>query len=380
MRTRRIVGFLSATFAVCGGLAACHEAPSRAPSEPASPASPSSNVAMTRVEISGPDRVAPGETAQFAAKAYHTDGSSRDVTNEVGWTSADERLLSISRTGLATAQSRSFDAGTNAADFVAYIRASFDFGSISGNLSKEVLILRAGTYRVVGIVTDGGLGARSFRVDVTGGPATGLSHVACDSQGKCGGFNLFGLSGETRIEVTRDGYQPAARTVQVSSDLRLEFELIPLRPRADVAGTYTMTITAAADCRSALPEDLRTRTYNAVISQDGPSLTGRLGGANFIISGRDHFDGQLDPDRVTFRLGGWRINDDGSVDVYPDALEQLTPTLFLTVSGFARTTITPSGLTGTLEGFVETVQKIGVDRFQKVASCNAEAHGFSLSR
>jgi hypothetical protein len=63
-------------------LSACGKTPSQpsaAPSQ-APPPTPPPGAALTSVRVSGPTRVAPGETARYTATADYADGASKDVT------------------------------------------------------------------------------------------------------------------------------------------------------------------------------------------------------------------------------------------------------------------------------------------------------------
>ena len=61
-------------------------------------------VALTSMAIS-PSSVSlsVGQTQQFKATGAYSDGSSKDLTGSVGWTSSDQTILTVSSAGLATA-------------------------------------------------------------------------------------------------------------------------------------------------------------------------------------------------------------------------------------------------------------------------------------
>jgi hypothetical protein len=59
---------------------------------------------------------------------------------------------------------------------------------------------------------------------------------------------LYGLSGETSLQVTKAGYQTATRTVVIVDQQKYDIELTLLGSRADVSGVFTMTIAAAEQC------------------------------------------------------------------------------------------------------------------------------------
>lgn len=139
--------------ALAGLLGACDDAPTRPSGGGVNPDVP---VTTTRLEIAGPDAVAPGESAQFAATAYQSDGSTRNVTNEAQWRSGNPSVLSISANGLATGRERG-EAPITAA-----------FAGRTANKSN-VFVLPAGTYRLAGAVRDAGVLVSGARVEVTAG-------------------------------------------------------------------------------------------------------------------------------------------------------------------------------------------------------------------
>ncbi|MGH9313112.1 MAG: carboxypeptidase-like regulatory domain-containing protein [Vicinamibacterales bacterium] len=318
-------------------------------------------VTITRLEIAGPGSVPPGESAQYSAIAHQSDGSTRDVTNGAAWRTGHPSVLTISSTGLATGRERG---------------ETFISVSASGRsaVRNDVIVVPAGTYRLAGTVRDAGVAVFGARVEVTTGPAQGLGVTAN------GAYRLYGVSGDTEVRVTKDGYQEQRKSLQVTSHQTLDFDLILSRPRDEVAGTYTLTVAAAAECRAALPEEARIRTYTAVLSQDGPRLTVALEGSKFLVAGGrtlNSFGGTVEPNRVSFKLSEFY-----SYYYYylPDVLEELTATTFLAVSGSATTTVSPTGLSGTLNGPIETLQGVGSGRFDRVTSCRSTGHQFVLSR
>jgi hypothetical protein len=224
---------------------------------------------------------------------------------------------------------------------------------------------------------------RGARVEVTAGTGQGLTRTTSAPSPQTpfenGGYRLYGVSGDIEVRVTRDGYQEQQKSLQVTGHQRLDFDLILSRPRDQVAGTYTLTVAAAAECRVSLPEEAGTRKYTAVLRQDGPRLTATLEGATFaLVTGRplNSFAGAVEPNRVVFHLNEFYEY----YNYLPDVLEQLTTPTFLAISGSAVTTITSSGLTGTLDGPIETLQLTSSGRYQRIAACDSPAHQFVLSR
>ena len=136
----------------------CDRNPPTAPSTPVSqsppPPPPPSAPVPIRVDIAGPDSVAPGETAQYTATASFADGSTRDVTKEAVWHAQPDccpvpptPVLTVSADGIAT--------GLNPGEV--FLSVSLGTRSFS-SFSKWVLVLPAGTFRHHGFVYDDGVG------------------------------------------------------------------------------------------------------------------------------------------------------------------------------------------------------------------------------
>jgi hypothetical protein len=292
------------------------------------------------IEITGPSSIPPDQTAQFTAIVRRSDGTTRDATNEAQWFSSAQGVLTISPTGMATARLRG------------ETRLNARSGSLGG--SKTVFVLPDGTFRLSVTVTDSGFGVSGARVEVTGGPAAGL--VAVATFGLDRAYQLYGVSGDTPIRATKDGYQPTDVRVMVTDNQTLNVELTPTR-REDVSGTYTLTITAAAlACRDRLPEEARTRTYTAVLTQDGANVEATLSGAKFVVnaSGKgNRFRGRVLPGQLLFELTPY---DDYYYSFWgadPDVVEELTNG-YLVLAGIARLSIAPGRLSGRLNGSIGT--------------------------
>lgn len=341
---------------------ACDDGPTR-PSSPDLPTPTTVPVTTTRLEITGPASVAPGESAQFSATAYQSDGSTRNVTNEAEWRSGNLWVLSMSATGLATG----LDRGEGPVGAAYAGKTAWKSG---------VLVLPAGTSRLIGKVRDGDLPVSDARVEVLAGTGQGLITFT-----NAVGYRLYGVAGDIDVRVTLNGYQEQRKSLTVTGNQTLDFDLVLTRPREEVAGTYTLTVTAAAECREALPEEARIRTYTAVVTQQGPRLGIVLDGAKFAVVGGQTFNsfrGTVEPTGITLQL-----NQYGEFSIYvylPDVLEHLTPQTFVSFSGTTRPTVTRSGLSGALDGTIETLQGGSGGRFQQTAACRSNSHQFILSK
>ena len=241
-------------------------------------------------------------------------------------------------------------------------------------MKTPVIVVPAGTFRLGGMVRESqppGL-RRPRRGDVRDG--TGLATTTA------GTYRLYGVAGDIEILVTA-GRVPRTEKASPGREppATVDFDLQLSRPRADVAGTYTLESppppSAVRCCRRKPEPDL-----TAVVA-GGPRLTVVLEGSRFFADrGRtfNRFIGIAEPEPC-------HVLPQGTYDFYyssygPDVLEQLSDTTLFTMSGFALTTVSSAGLSGTLDGLIEAVQGTEPGRLQRIASCSSTGHQFVLSR
>jgi hypothetical protein len=333
------------------------------------PLPPGATPSIARIEIGGPASVPPGEAVQLSATARLADGSSRDVTTEARWNSANRTVLSVSPDGVAT--------GHEAGEAM----VSVHFGSATA--TREVIVVPRSTFRIVGLVTEADARSAAVvgaRVAVTAGVGAGLFATT----GEDGRYRLYGVAGDVELRITKDGYQPHAQGYQVGDHLMLNAQLALLAPRPDVAGTYTLTIAAAEECRANLPEDVRLRSYTAVVTQNGSQLDVRLEGATFAVSVSrrgNWFSGRAEPTQVVFNLSRFDPLYYGYYGGgYGDLVEQLADARYLVVSGVARAAGSTAGWSGTLDGAL-TVFTGKLKSFPAIeAACRSADHRFTLRR
>jgi Carboxypeptidase regulatory-like domain/Bacterial Ig-like domain (group 2) len=366
------VGLSLATVLVSAGLfAACDN--DRGPTGPSSQPPSGSTATINRLEISGPGSVPPGESVQFRAMASMSDGSTRDVSQEVQWFSSSRTVLSVSSTGLAT--------GANRGESVITIRRN-PLGA-----GKTVMVLPNGTYRLTGFVTEAGAPANPVagaRVEVPSGVAAGLG-MTTDFDGR---YRLYGVPGEAQIRVSRDGYISQDESFQLTDHTTRNFQLPLARARPDISGTYTLKMSVAGGCTGArpLPDDLRERTYTAALSQNGQEVIARLiGGGDFAVNSigkGNSFRGRVDPAGVTFSIlsGDLYYYPYYGPSFYPDVVERLPGETYLSVGGTVTSTFTSWGLSGTLNGFFVTYDSRFPRSPNTLSSCNSTGHGFLLAR
>jgi len=167
------------------------------------------------------------------------------------------------------------------------------------------------------------------RVEVLDGPQAGMSTTS----GADGGFSLTGIfDGATRFRATKEGYVDATRTLQpfcapCNPNWWINFSLeVPAAP-VSMAGDYTLTFVADSTC-DALPNELRTRTYNVTIP---PASNAGPANAYFSLM-------------VNAALDGWNFVGMGVAGDYvgiwlETLVEQIAPNTFLSFGGLAAATV-----------------------------------------
>jgi hypothetical protein len=225
-------------------------------------------------------------------------------------------------------------------------------------------------------VTDAGVGLGGVMITVIGGVGDGL---VATSDGN-GAYGLYGVRGRIRLQAKRDGYLNRIEEVDAVQNRLLDFEMTLDGQRPGVGGRYVLTI-ARMPCTAAVPD---VRSYDATVEQNGPRLAVTLAGADFIVT-RGHgnsFSGVMDgSDRVTFSLGAasyyyYYYYYYGQYDV----VERLSSTSALVIDGKATATVSPTRISGTLNGEFLLVQG-NVAPFRRILGrCSGSAHRFEMVR
>ena len=319
----------------------------------------------TRIDIVGPAVVAPNSTTRYTATSLAADGSTRDITTVANWQTSDARVLSITAMGVATAQHLG--------------ESEVTISSSNLRKSLEVLVLPPGTYRVAGTVKEAGVAVASASVDVEENPDI---HALTDASGT---YRLYGVAGDVHMRVTKEGYTPLVSRLTVMANESLDFTLDRVSPPANLAGIYTLVL-AAGPCTSGppigVPDDERTRRYDAMVTQDGPQVKVQLGGAQFATRGDrgDGFSGWVYPDRIAFVFSGW--NDYVYSGIYYNFVEILSqmPLKLFTVEGEVSATASATGVSGPLEGTIAVVRSLGEYGNEGWWSCTSHTHQFALLR
>ena len=351
--------FLVWPIAVVALLVACDRAPQSPSPPPGPPPGPQVEPTVVSLSMEGPQVVPIGETVQYTLLARLSNGSSRDVTTEATWSALPATRVTVAGPGLVTGRDRG-EAG---------IHAQFnDFYA-----SKSAAVVPAGTLALFGKVREAGVPygwLGSAQVDVAAGIGAGLSTFTNLS----GDYRLYGVAGEITLRVTKTGYQPTDRVVNVADyqggDAIVELPLA--MPRVDLSGTYTLTITAAEACGTGLgeghlPADGKVRTYAVVVRQEGPTLWATLG------EGAGYFLGHVYPTQADFFMG-W------TEEGWPGFVERMSPTQFIgVIGGVAISSVTPNRVSGLLNGSI-LVSDPSTDWWPPIASCVSTRHQFVMSR
>lgn len=322
--------------------------------------------AIQRLELDIPSSIAPGTTVQLRVFAVYAGAQREEVTNRAAWQSTVADVLEVDSGGRATGR-REGEAGVQA--------------SVSGRTSgRTVFVLAPDTWWVRGRVHDGGLAVANARVEVIGGIGSGKS-ATTDATGV---FKLFGLAGEVGLRASAEGFRPTDVTQRIlAHGTSLDFVLQPAGPPRTLAGEWTLTFQAAADCLS-LPDAARRRTYRATIEQAGSSLAISLSGAQFALDSsrppslQNSFRGRVMGEALTLVLTE-------TVDYYYyyspsrryDVAEQLASNSILTFVGTGTATATGSTFSsGSFSGAIS----VGPPFASAPTSCARPNHQFSLTR
>jgi hypothetical protein len=221
---------------------------------------------------------------------------------------------------------------------------------------------------LTGYISDTGFRVISgARIEVLDGPQAGTVMTSDDG----GRFSYTGIFASTvNLRATKAGYVEATQAVRVlTSGPWVNFNLVSLTPPVNIAGNYTLTITADSACTT-LPDDVRTRSYSARVAPN-PYNTGAT--ATMFLEGVVT-DGQFAPYANLFFIG---VSGDylgiSTVGEGPALIEQLGPNRYVayavdaTASGVTSSVSTISvPFTGTIE-YCELKSPIG-----QYYDCSAE--------
>jgi hypothetical protein len=279
------------------------------------------------ITVTGPAEVAPGATGDYKATEHYADGSTRDITSTVSWTSFSNAVIrhigSGRFQGVASGETR--------------VNASFSGKSSS----TAVLVLPAGTYKLSGTVKDSFGGVEAVTVQVVSGTGTGLS--ARTSSG--GTYRLYGVSGVVQLRASAAGYHSRDFTATVNGHTVQNVEIDSDGTSFDVAGEWTFAIGTSSACSSSWPEAARRREATAVIRQQATRL---------------HVQFTSPSIAPTYESQGRIMGTEFSLTIYYDYyygshgfLDRLSQTEWVAASGTITGQASQSTITGTFNGSIE---------------------------
>jgi hypothetical protein len=331
-----------------------------------SPTSPS-EVTLLGIRVSGPQTVAPGETAHYTATAEYSDGSSKDVTAGALWSPTySETWDPVSRAGFAL----SF---TSPGVTAAGIRGERNlFALYEGKRGMlNVLVLEPETFKLSGVVTDSSGGSLDeVTVEVLSGTGNGLKATT----NNIGQFRLYGVSGPVQLRTSAEGFQAEMRDVVVTGNEGSEpFALTPVETPADVSGIWTMTVRSSPRCRAGLPDIAQGRTYEVRLMQQGTTLHWRMSSPTLERDVASSFGNTVLGSSVRLLLPG--DTDEGEY-TSPALYDRLSPGEFFGFTGLAEGTITVSEIRMALNGSLTH----WIDRVGFAWYCRATDHIVTLRR
>lgn len=312
-----------------------------------------------RLLMSAPDSVAPGSVTPLKLVAVRSDNTQEDVSGQAVWTSSNPDILRVAG-GVATAVQNG-EAGVTAW-----------FGGLT--VSKVVMVLEPGTWRVDGLVADSGFGLAGARVEVVSGIGAGKA-TTTDGNGN---YRLYGVAGDVQMRASLDGYESDMKATTIrGNQTHVSFALTPLIKPADLSGDWQLTFEASRACDT-LPEIARRRTYTAIIEQKVSALLVRLSGAEFapdpagFLGGlMNQFRGRISGDSVTMKLEAYEY-----YGMHYDIGEILPDRSLLTMTGILTGKATASTISGSFDG---TIAILGASRIV-IAGCDRPGHQFTFAR
>ena len=209
------------------------------------------------------------------------------------------------------------------------------------------------------------------RVEVMAGSSAGMVTITDDK----GRFWMPGtFTGTVTITASKDGYLPETTIVPpaLSPDRPLpagevpgwdtSFSLQPHGPSANIAGEYTLTLTADSACTN-LPDEARHRTYTATIVPGYRSTTflGRLGDARIVSSLFNPY----------FEIG--IAGNYASISVR--IVERLGATTYLAIEGGVAALFGPSGITAPFNSYFLHCPREPAWTSGEYWSCGADVQG-----
>lgn len=242
-------------------------------------------------------------------------------------------LFTVSPEGVVTAQQLRGEAG---------LQVEIE-GTPSSRVTRTVMVIPSGTFRVVGTVMEtGGAGIPVWgaRLETARDPGF-ATLVTFSTAGPDGRFKLYGAPPGGYVRIQADGYETRTERLEIAAHETRHYELRLTNERLQLNGSFLITFHAGLCYRDPLPAELRQRTYQATITQKGPNLVVLLTAPQFLVVAGlgDHFAGTADAGGgATFDMSTWGDPYYGAPQTHPDVAERLPDGTILAIQGHARTT------------------------------------------
>jgi hypothetical protein len=293
----------------------------------------------------------------------------------VKWECSPNGILRVDASGIATA-------GANVGEST--LRVFVSGSDFLRRAAREIVVVPDGTYRVVGTVREDDPSAtpvQGARLAVAGSDLS----TSSDWEGR---YRLYGVPRHAELNVTKEGYRPFTRRLELNAHVTEQIELSPAEARPQLAGAYTLRIQTAASCEGSttpLPPELRERSYDATILQTGAQLEVRLTEPRFAVNKEglgNRFSGRVEPTGAAFDL---RHPQDfyypyPGPTFYPDVIERLPAGTFLVTAGRVIATSGASGLSGLLTGTITNYPETFPRAISPATACYSAEHRVELIR
>ena len=203
------------TSVVCG---------SNSSTPPTTPSAPT----VTQVAVAG---TAPnvGLTAQFAATATLSSGSTQNVTSLATWQSSNTAVATVNSAGVVT--------GVSPGD----VDITATYQSVAGRARVTIAVR---TFTLTGNITDGTSGGilPNINIAITSGPHTGAS----TKSDATGAYTLPGLeAGTITVTASAVSYFSQDKAVTLTADSRLDFVMVRTPDCALTLSVVSQNVTAA---------------------------------------------------------------------------------------------------------------------------------------
>jgi hypothetical protein len=266
--------------------------------------------------------VAPGTTTQYTATGHYSDGTTREMTTGVSWSSFSAPLRHV-----GGGRFEAFEVGDGRVNANATGRSA----------SLPVLVITPGTFKLSGTIRDSSGTVENVVIEVTSGTGTGLSTKSTFN----GRYALFGVNGVVGLRASAPGYTTQELQVTVDSHGVRDVDITPVSEPVAVSGNWTLIVTTSSACSNTWPAPARRREVAATVTQQGTQLTIRFPNAAPFVNNN--------PARIAGPAFSMNLYYD---DYYLDysLMERISPTEWVGVNGDLTGTATPTSITGELVG------------------------------